>query len=185
MIVAIIILILILRIWGVLKTSVASMTSTDMIKLLASMTSTASLASKNEKIMHFICWVISLASGTSAASVTSTASVTSMTSTALLHQKNYWAWCFHQPWHQNDLLWSLNVGFNHQKLNILFYFGILSFGGCGGQGYYFWPNQRVISQMSTTQDFQITLKQNLACISLSVKANWNINVCPWTPCSTF
>jgi hypothetical protein len=33
----------------VLKTSVASMTSTDMIKLLASMTSTASLASKNQK----------------------------------------------------------------------------------------------------------------------------------------
>jgi hypothetical protein len=34
---------------GVLKTSVASMTSTDMITLLASMTSIASLASKNQK----------------------------------------------------------------------------------------------------------------------------------------
>ena len=44
---------------------------------------------------------------TSAASVTSTASTTSvasMTSSASFHQKNYWAWCFHQPWHQNDLL---------------------------------------------------------------------------------
>ena len=33
----------------VLNTSVASMTSTDLITLLASMTSTASLASKNQK----------------------------------------------------------------------------------------------------------------------------------------
>ena len=39
----------ILRIWVVLKTSVASMTSTDMITSLASMTSIASLASKNQK----------------------------------------------------------------------------------------------------------------------------------------
>ena len=63
--------------------------------------------------LHFTYWVISLASGTSAASMTSTASTTSvasMTSTASFHQKTYWAWCFHQPWHQNDLSWSLNVG---------------------------------------------------------------------------
>jgi hypothetical protein len=40
---------LILRILAVLKTSVASMTSTDMITSLASMTSTASLALKNQK----------------------------------------------------------------------------------------------------------------------------------------
>ena len=42
-------ILLILRLWVVLKTSVASMTSTDMITSLASMTSTASLASKNQK----------------------------------------------------------------------------------------------------------------------------------------
>lgn len=42
-------LLLTLRIWVVLKTSVASMTSADIITSLASMTSTASLASKNEK----------------------------------------------------------------------------------------------------------------------------------------
>ena len=62
--------------------------------------------------IHFTYWVICLASGTSVASMTSTASTTSvasMTSTASFHQKNYWAWCFHQPWHQNDLFWSLNV----------------------------------------------------------------------------
>ena len=37
--------------------------------------------------------------------------------------------------------------------------------------------------MSTTQDSQTTLKPNLAWIFLSVRANWNINVCPWTPCT--
>ena len=42
-------ILLILRIWVVLNTSVASMTSTDLIPSLASMTSTASLASKNHK----------------------------------------------------------------------------------------------------------------------------------------
>ena len=58
---------------------------------------------------YFTYWVISLASGTSVTSMTSTTSVASMTSTASFHQKNYWAWCFHQPWHQNDLSWSLNA----------------------------------------------------------------------------
>ena len=42
-------ILLILRIWVVLNTSVASMTSTVLITSLASMTSTASLASKNQK----------------------------------------------------------------------------------------------------------------------------------------
>ena len=42
-------MLLILRIWVVLNPSVASMTSTDLIISLASMTSTASLASKNKK----------------------------------------------------------------------------------------------------------------------------------------
>jgi hypothetical protein len=42
-------LFLILRIYVALKTSMASMTSTDMITSLASMTSTASVASKLEK----------------------------------------------------------------------------------------------------------------------------------------
>ena len=49
---------------------------------------------------------ISVASMTSTAS---TASVASMTSTASFHKRNYWVLCFHQPWHQNDLSWSLNV----------------------------------------------------------------------------
>ena len=39
------------RTWVVLKASVASMTSKDMIKSLASMTSTASLVSKSQKLL--------------------------------------------------------------------------------------------------------------------------------------
>ena len=88
----------------VLKTSVALITSTDMIPSLASMTSTASLASKIKSCLDFTYWVISLVSGTSATRMTSTASmasVASMTSTASFSQKTYWGWCFHQPWHQN------------------------------------------------------------------------------------
>ena len=49
---------------------------------------------------------------TSEASMTSTAStasVASMTSTASFQKGNYRALCFRQPWHQNDLSWSLNV----------------------------------------------------------------------------
>ena len=98
---------IILRIWVVLKTSVASMTSTDMITSLASMTSIASLASKNQK--QPALYILSDFHGirNSAASMTSTASTTSvasMTSSASFHQKIYWAWSFHQPWQQNDLL---------------------------------------------------------------------------------
>ena len=36
--------------------------------------------------------------------------------------------------------------------------------------------------MSTTQDSPNTFKPNLACIFLSVRVNWNINIWPWTPC---
>ena len=37
-------------------------------------------------------------------------------------------------------------------------------------------------KISAFQDSQTTLKPNLAWIFLSVGANWNINVCPRTPC---
>ena len=77
------------------------------------MTLAASLSSKIKNSMQCTYWVIFLASEASAASMTSaasTASVASMTSTASFHQKNYTAWCFHQTWHQNDISWSLNVG---------------------------------------------------------------------------
>ena len=63
--------------------------------------------------------------------------VASMTSSASFHQKNYWAWFFHQPWHQNDLFWSDNVGWIIINLLSIFIFDTLSLRGCGGQGCYF------------------------------------------------
>ena len=63
--------------------------------------------------LHFRYWVILIASRTYMASMTSTAStasMASMASSASFHQRNYWAWFFHQPWHQSDLFWSDNVG---------------------------------------------------------------------------
>jgi hypothetical protein len=64
------------------------MTSTDMITSLASVTSTASLASKNKK-QHAL-YILSdfIASGTSAASMTSTASTTSVASMTSFYPKN-------------------------------------------------------------------------------------------------
>ena len=49
-------------------------------------------------------------SAASMTSMTSTASVASMTSSASIYPKNDGVWCFHQPWHQNDLSLPLNVG---------------------------------------------------------------------------
>jgi hypothetical protein len=74
-----------------MKNSVASMTSSDMITILSSVTSTASLATKNQK-QHAL-YILSnfLASGTPAASMTSTAStpsVVSMTSSASFYSQN-------------------------------------------------------------------------------------------------
>ena len=72
---------------------------------------------------------------------------------------------------------------DHQKLNILLIFCTFSFGGCGGQGCYFWPNPRVIRKNSTIQDSQNTFKPKLACIFLPIRAKWSIQVCVETPCS--
>ena len=58
----------------------------------------------------------------------------------------------------------------------------LSFGGCGGQGRYFLPNQRVISQMPLTQDSQTTFKPILTCIFLSAKARYIMSNPDETPC---
>jgi hypothetical protein len=52
---------------------------------------------------------------------------------------------------------------------------------------YFWRLWRTGMLLLTKlkghrSNFQTTLKQNLAWIFLSVGANWNVNVCPGTPC---
>ena len=46
---------------------------------------------------------------------------------------------------------------DHQKSTILWIFGPLSVGGCGGHGCYFQPILRVISQMSASQKYTDTL----------------------------
>ena len=133
----------------VLKASVASMTSKDMITSLALMTSTASLVSKSQKLLAG--WIP-------------------------CHQEPQQPQWPQQPewpqwpqWPQkpqivkiltehdfaNNLAikWPILVsqcGMDHQKPAILWIFGTLSTGGCGGHGCYFQPNPRVISQMSTS-----------------------------------
>ncbi len=107
-------ILLLLRFRLVLKTSVTSMTSTDKITSLASMTSIVSLAS-NFFLKKLALYILNdfLAWETLAAlitSIASTISVTSMTSSASFHQKLLGLIFFHQPWHQNDLFWSNNVG---------------------------------------------------------------------------
>jgi hypothetical protein len=52
-------------------------------------------------------------------------------------------------WQQNDQSMS-QCGMDHQKSSILWIFGTLSVGGCGGHECYFQPNPRVISQMSAS-----------------------------------
>ena len=100
-------ILLILRIWVVLNTSVASMTSTVLITSLASMTSTASLASKNQKqpalylLSDFPC-IRNLSGLNDLYSLNNLGGLNDLLS--LISSKNYWAWCFHQPWHQNDFL---------------------------------------------------------------------------------
>ena len=61
-------------------------------------------------------------------------------------------------------------------------FGTLSFWGCGGQGCYFQPNQRVISQMPLTQDSQTTFIPNLTWIFLSLRAKYIMSKPVGRPC---
>ena len=114
---------LIPKIKVVLKTSVTLMTSTDMKTSLAFMTSTASLSSKNQKLL-------ALDTLSDFPGIRNLSSLNDLNS--LISSKNYWVWCFHQPWHQNDLSCSLNVGWIIK--NWLFYWllAILQNWGCGG-----------------------------------------------------
>ena len=43
-------------------------------------------------------------------------------------------------------------GMKHQKSHVLLIFGTFSVGGCGGHGFYFQSNPRIISQMSLTNE---------------------------------
>jgi hypothetical protein len=131
----------------VLKTSVASMTSKYMITTLASMTSTASLASKqNQKLLALYTLsdfpgIRILSSLNDLGSLNDLSGLNDLNS--LISSKN----CL------NLMVLSILVpqfyGFN-QKSTILWIFGTHSTGGCGGHGCYFQLNPRVISQMSAS-----------------------------------
>ena len=96
----------------------------------------------NNKKQHTL-YILSdyLAWETLAASMTSTASTTSvasMTSSASFHQKNYWAWFFHQPWYQNNLICSDNVDWIIKNSIFSWFLTPFLCWGCGGQGCYFY-----------------------------------------------
>ena len=124
----------------VLKTSVASMTSTDMITSLASMTSIASLASKNQKQPTF--YILSDFPGIRNPSglndlnrLNNLSGLNDLFS--LISLKMLLSLIFHQPWYQTDLFWSLNVRWIIKNSAFSLIFDIFSFGGCGGQASYF------------------------------------------------
>ena len=54
--------------------------------------------------------------------------------------------------------------------------------GCGGQGGYFWPNQRIITQMPPTQDSQNTFKPSLTCIFVSARTRYIMSIPNGRPC---
>ena len=55
--------------------------------------------------------------------------------------------------------------------------------GCGGQGGYFWPNQRIITQMPPTQDSQNTFKPSLTCIFVSARTRYIMSIPNGRPCT--
>ena len=61
-------------------------------------------------------------------------------------------------------------------------FHTLSLGGCGGQGCYFQPNQRVISQISTSQECTDSVFMTLKCTFDVLISVQNIRFCVETPC---
>ena len=62
-------------------------------------------------------------------------------------------------------------------------FAISQNWGCGGHGDYFWPNQRIITQMPPTQDSQTTFKPNLTCIFLFPRTRYIMSIPNGWPCT--
>jgi hypothetical protein len=98
-------------------------------------------------------------------------------------KENYWVLCFHQPWHPNDLSWSLNVEWII-KNPVLLIFGTLSLGSCGGHPIRPKLNLKDKGQMSKPNEYTDNFKSNLTCIFLSVRAKVKYPLCPQTLCST-
>ena len=133
----------------VLKASVASMTSKDMITSLSSMTSTASLVWKSQKLLAG--WI-------------PCHQEPQQPQWPQQPQQPQWPQWPQQPHFIKKIIkhdvainlatkWPVLLslcGMDHQKSTILLIFGALAVGGCGGHGCYFQPNPRVISQNSAS-----------------------------------
>ena len=71
----------------------------------------------------------------------------------------------------------LSCGMDQQKSTILWIFGTLSVGGCGGHGCYFQPNLRVISQISASQKCTDSVFMTLKCTFDGLISVQNIRFC--------
>ena len=96
-----------------------------MITSLALMTSTASLASENKKTACTLHteWFPGLRNLSGLNDLNNLSYLNDPFS--LISSKNNWARLIHQPWHQNYLFWSDNVGLDHEKLIIFLIFDTL------------------------------------------------------------
>ena len=130
--------------WVVLKISTFSMTSTDMITSVASLTSTASLISKNQKlhalyILSNFPYIGNLSSFNDINRLNNLNNQNSLNS--LISSKDLLILMF------SSILAPVLVEWISKNPLFLLIFGDLSVGGCGGHGFYFQPNPRVISEM--------------------------------------
>ena len=136
----------------ILRSSVAPMTSTDVITSLASVTSTASFASKNQKLLALESLddfpvIRNLSSLNDLNSLNGLSGLDS-----LISSKHLLSMMLPITWQQNDLSWSLNVKWILK--NPLFYgfLAVFLLEAVEAFGCYFQQNPRVISQNSTSHE---------------------------------
>ena len=142
------------------------------------MTSTASLASKNQKLLA----LYTLIDIPGIRILTSLKDLTSLTNLSGLND-------LHSLISSTNFLklivpsilvtkWPILVsqcGLDHQKSSILLIFGTLSVGGCGGQGCYFYPNNMPLFEQNFCQ-------KQIRKLSLYQKFNKS-SIWHWFPCN--
>ena len=128
---------LIPRVKVVLKTLVALMTSTDMITALASMTSTVSLASKNQKLLT-LCILIDFPGIRNVSSLNDLNSLNGLNDLdSLFSSKNLGNLMFSSTLAPKWPILVSQCEMDHQISTILLISGTLAVGGCGGHESYF------------------------------------------------
>ena len=154
----------------VLKTSVAPMTSTDMITSLASMTSTASLASKNQKLLTL--YILSDFPGIrNLSSLNDLNSLNGLNNLdSLFSSKNLGILMFSSTLAPKWPILVSQCEMDHQKPTILLNFGTLSLGGCWGHPMRQKLNLKDKCQISKPNEYTDNFKSYLIYIFLSVRA---------------